>query len=668
MRILLPILLILVIWAATGNSQTSGCYQQLSDYSGTEFTFGQLSRLDKAACELIDSLPQVYQDSFAVLDYGFYFHNRAANQRFEEIWQEVITRADSISPYYLLFGRVPGYQDSLKIQVKLPIALMDCFDFDYYRLSLRRSNTINSFEDNLLAIDMLRSTVSDIKCCISKTECAFFYFDNQPIQETSEGGIYNGKFFITFTGEFVYLDLEKADNEVARFHTYSKVSTSRGVWPSIEGCLKTFVIDEDMWVATFYGNGDFAGYRRRLKPNSRKQSNYSAPYEFEQKSINDSVPITIGFNYDKSNCSIETFIFMIETGETISSLDGIGPSAALIDDPPFTIELKTILLESGGGLDGYNGAVLFQDTYFGNSYFAASSITYSPNEIQLCPNLEVLDDELIHSFGQKYSFSVDTEFFLDGSFTQFTSHGAVHWRANPHSMIYEIFVFWPGKGWVYYSPDNTVDYNPVRFFLDASKSVHLSGIDHHIGLAVIGATDIPIASQVADFLDGVIYLFEGEPGEAFISLISTTPFMSVVLKGGTYAIEISKKAAAAFYKGGKLDEVKKIISSQGLGNKLESFRFDNNSQANRFLDLLSDKPDMIKAFDNNVDMVDMWKSLDNYGDAMTEAAWVRLGEKLESSPRLKAFLVESSNQGQRVKAYKYMDELNPNADFSRICN
>jgi len=77
---------------------------------------------------------------------------------------------------------------------------------------------------------------------------------------------------------------------------------------------------------------------------------------------------------------------------------------------------------------------------------------------------------------------------------------------------------------------------------------------------------------------------------------------------------------------------------------------------------------MIKAFDNNVDMVDMWKSLDNYGDAMTEAAWVRLGEKLESSPRLKAFLVESSNQGQRVKAYKYMDELNPNADFSRICN
>jgi len=52
------------------------CYSQMSDISGTEFTAGQLSDLEQAACDLIDSLPQTYHDSFAVLDYGFYLHNR----------------------------------------------------------------------------------------------------------------------------------------------------------------------------------------------------------------------------------------------------------------------------------------------------------------------------------------------------------------------------------------------------------------------------------------------------------------------------------------------------------------------------------------------------------------------------------------------------------------
>jgi len=58
----------------SGYMLPSSCYQQLSDLSGTEFTAGQLSDLEQAACDLIDSLPQVYQDSFAVLDYGFYLH------------------------------------------------------------------------------------------------------------------------------------------------------------------------------------------------------------------------------------------------------------------------------------------------------------------------------------------------------------------------------------------------------------------------------------------------------------------------------------------------------------------------------------------------------------------------------------------------------------------
>jgi len=99
---------------------TSSCYQQLSDLSGTEFTAGQLSDLEQAACDLIDSLPQVYQDSFAVLDYGFYLHNRSMDQGVEDIWPEVIQEANAISPYYLLLGRVPGREGEVKVELKMP--------------------------------------------------------------------------------------------------------------------------------------------------------------------------------------------------------------------------------------------------------------------------------------------------------------------------------------------------------------------------------------------------------------------------------------------------------------------------------------------------------------------------------------------------------------------
>ena len=96
----------------------------MSDLSGTELTAGQLSDLEQAAYDLIGSLPQAYQDSFAVLDYGFYLHNRSMDQGVEDIWQEVIQAADAISPYYLLLGRVPGREGEVKdsCRTHVPIA------------------------------------------------------------------------------------------------------------------------------------------------------------------------------------------------------------------------------------------------------------------------------------------------------------------------------------------------------------------------------------------------------------------------------------------------------------------------------------------------------------------------------------------------------------------
>ncbi len=129
MRIILSIFLILILWATPASTQTASCYQQLSGLSGTEFTASQLSDLEQAACDLIDSLPQAYQDSFAVLDYGFYLHNRSMDQGVEDVWQEVIQEADAISPYYLLLGRVPGREGEVKVGVKLPGgSFFSCFD------------------------------------------------------------------------------------------------------------------------------------------------------------------------------------------------------------------------------------------------------------------------------------------------------------------------------------------------------------------------------------------------------------------------------------------------------------------------------------------------------------------------------------------------------------
>jgi len=67
-------LILLTLWTFSTNGFGQTCYQQLSDLSGTEFTASQLSDLEQSACDLIDSLPQAYQDSSAVLDYGFYLH------------------------------------------------------------------------------------------------------------------------------------------------------------------------------------------------------------------------------------------------------------------------------------------------------------------------------------------------------------------------------------------------------------------------------------------------------------------------------------------------------------------------------------------------------------------------------------------------------------------
>jgi len=92
----------------------------------------------------------------------------------------VIARADSISPYYLLFGRVPGSEREVKVKLKMPESLFDCYETAYIsrihfeiRSRLENSHTVTG---QIEAMDYLTEEVHKAKeCCTGttnfKSEC-----------------------------------------------------------------------------------------------------------------------------------------------------------------------------------------------------------------------------------------------------------------------------------------------------------------------------------------------------------------------------------------------------------------------------------------------------------------------------------------------------------------
>ena len=92
----------------------------------------------------------------------------------------MIARADSISPYYLLFGRVPGSEREVKVKLKMPESLFDCYETAYIsrihfeiRSRLENSHTVTG---QIEAMDYLTEEVHKAKeCCTGttnfKSEC-----------------------------------------------------------------------------------------------------------------------------------------------------------------------------------------------------------------------------------------------------------------------------------------------------------------------------------------------------------------------------------------------------------------------------------------------------------------------------------------------------------------
>ena len=101
-------------------------------------------------------------------------------QKKEKLYIDLIARADRISPYYLLFGRVPGREGEVRVQLKTPTSLFDCYESSYInRIHFEIKSRVQNQQvmtGQIEAMDYLTEEVHKAKeCCTGtsnlKSEC-----------------------------------------------------------------------------------------------------------------------------------------------------------------------------------------------------------------------------------------------------------------------------------------------------------------------------------------------------------------------------------------------------------------------------------------------------------------------------------------------------------------
>ena len=82
----------------------SQCYTQLDDASGYDRSTS-FYVVEDAACQLMDSIPTEFRDSFGIYGFGFYrLVDHYSDYNHEDIFEEVIEN-EVYKPYYIVFGR-----------------------------------------------------------------------------------------------------------------------------------------------------------------------------------------------------------------------------------------------------------------------------------------------------------------------------------------------------------------------------------------------------------------------------------------------------------------------------------------------------------------------------------------------------------------------------------
>ncbi len=122
MRNTIKILLFALFLMMGGNVWAQDCYIRLSNPSGLNTDSYQV-RLNTAACQLVDSFPAAFQDSFKVYDFGFYLHNEVMEGGYPALFAEKVAEIAGMSAYYLIFGKQTdseGVYTRIWVDLKLP--------------------------------------------------------------------------------------------------------------------------------------------------------------------------------------------------------------------------------------------------------------------------------------------------------------------------------------------------------------------------------------------------------------------------------------------------------------------------------------------------------------------------------------------------------------------
>lgn len=171
-----------------GSGFSQDCYEIIADKSGLDVESYQ-SELEAAACELIQSFPAEFQDSFKVYSFGFYSQHEFMELDFNEVWGKVISEIQS--PYYLVFGKQSdqnGIYTKFWVRLKLPTTNeFSCFDFDFYKkiefkvaqktksIYALNQNKFNTFSDaEIEGIEELKEWILKIiECCDAELRSEF---------------------------------------------------------------------------------------------------------------------------------------------------------------------------------------------------------------------------------------------------------------------------------------------------------------------------------------------------------------------------------------------------------------------------------------------------------------------------------------------------------------
>jgi hypothetical protein len=177
----------------------NSCYNVIEDFSGLDNS-SHFTELEQAACELRESMPLVFRDSFKVFDFGYYVFTKDTKSGNDPIFKKAIEKAKSQSKYYILFGKESssdGIYTNFWFDMNLPRTKRFACHVERYWSDLnikyrilantlhnKNNKDFNSYHNVEIAVmDSLAHYIHDLKdCCIESETCSECVFNIEDIR------------------------------------------------------------------------------------------------------------------------------------------------------------------------------------------------------------------------------------------------------------------------------------------------------------------------------------------------------------------------------------------------------------------------------------------------------------------------------------------------------